>query len=99
VSGKTIVLSPGQSITIDLGKLTAPVRIEVEPGIFLRGRWVTPQPEGTQVRIDLNGETQIVTPHGSYRDHTTLPGEKGIETIYPGGKGIIMMWAATATRS
>jgi hypothetical protein len=75
------------------------VRIEVEPGIFYQARWVTPQPEGTQVRVDINGDTQIVTPNGPSHNHTTPPGEKVIETIYPGGKGIIMMWAATTTKS
>jgi hypothetical protein len=100
VSGKTILLSPGQSITIDLGRLTAPVRIEVEPDVSLHGRWPQAQPDGAWVKVGVNeNETQIITPNGPHRNYTRPPGERGSYVLYPGGKGTVVIWAATTTKS
>jgi hypothetical protein len=99
-SAATVCLSPGQSIKIDLEKLTAPVRVEVEPNVLLRGKWSSFQPDGAWVKVGINGdETQIITPNGPHRNYTRPPGERGFDIIYPGGKGFLVMCAVTEKSS
>lgn len=82
-------LSPGQSIELDLGKMTAPVYVQ---GVYLQTTFPDKarQPPGAHVSLDLDGMTIEDTPGAVI--HPQHAGPLGHMTIYPGGLGTYRVW-------